>query len=659
MTSILAQACGVADGASDEAVVGVLALPGRKEISDAIDIRLRAIAAHPNSQGPRGVEARARVVQAARRLMRDALARERESAERMGARGKVLQKPPSGTATAGVSLPDGTTRELAAILRAAGGWNERSRQRVMAWARHRRLSADQLRLAFTKVIGARARGPSRREADLPAAAMEGLAASIDVVIDPPRSSRWVTAMLVVAGALLSLTAGIVAWNAMRAPDGSGDAQPTVRHPDRTTADRITESDVAVAAGPGVDGVPENGAGSAGQPGRTERESNAPHSEGGGGDASTAPTPAPVVIHRDDRVLALLAQWNQAARSTWELEQLPASPLEVIARLERTHALLEAASSIEHGQLESAAGLLQSTPASPARLAVRPVLPTVETADSILSSSLKQAGQAASSRRRALEQFAREGANRIGPENAAALATAAFSDESVDVRSLAQRMVLEQFVGSRAMTLAMVNALPLALPAREREAREFVERYLQESCDVPTARWRAWATRALADRALHDISAVSVAIDRRAETLRATVGSRAVVVGASPSEVASARTAEECAALVLAKLLAKLLAEAPASEQQGHARALALRIRAADGPPQRFEAVQWTMVEVTASGIVSRWPAEREAVGRIVEGATRSRDGAATILEQLASDARALLALTELRLHLQFSLGGKA
>lgn len=656
MSGLLAEACGVTADARDELVVGVGPTPTRAEISQAIDVRLRQVATHPGGAGPRGVEARAIIVQAARRLMRGALAREREAASATGSAAVPRAGPQSGHATVtgarptsgatrgvGIEVDESRVRELAAILRAAGGWNPRSRQRVMEWARQRGLSSDQLRLAFTRVMGGRARGAGQTDPQLPHAAMEGLADSIDVVIDAPRSHAWSTPLLVVAGAVLSLAAIAATWWAFteRSEVNAGSGTETPVHTSDGVQAQTGESPSALegTAGP----APAKGT-----------ESTLPISPAVDPPAPPVP-PVRAAIKRDARLDTLLDTWGDAQRQTWNSDLPRLSDVDLMARLERTHALLEAATALQEGSIDRAASILESIPPSPRPTRTAAALPTSEAPDLALGSSLNGAGRAASSRRKALEQFRSTAGVRIGPDDAAALTATAFGDAARETRRLAQEIVLDRFSASPTLAVAMVESVPLAVEGRDMEYRDFVAAYLGSTCDLPTNRWREWAARELAKRALGAIHSPAMTVDQLAEALRVTVAARAIALGAEPSLTGASRSAEEAGA----RLVIGVAAPLSRGEQSKLASSLQDRLRAGDGPPQRFAAVQWTLVEASAEGLASRWPVSRPAVARIVADAKVLRESAPDVMQQLAGDAQALLQLEALRLELELEAGGPA
>ncbi len=656
MSQLLSEACGIPAGARDDVVVGVGSTPTRAEISQAIDTRLRQVAAHAEGAGPKGVEARAIIVQAARRLMRGALDRERQasSAAAGGATASSGQRPGPGMPAsasrdvaarrgAAIEVDETRVRELAAILRAAGGWNPRSRQRVMAWAKQRGLSSDQLRLAFTRVMGGRPRGTGRADPHLPQAAMEGLADSIDVVIDAPGTRAWSTPLLVVAGAALSLGAIAATWWALNRQPGATDG-PGIDPSTQNTNGSLVEADKPTTVEPTSTATPSAAPGdtASAQPAKA--------------DPRTPPTP-PVraTIKRDARLDGLIDAWGNAQRQTWKSEVARLSDVDLMARLERTHSLLDAATALASGAIDRAESTLESIPATPRPARAVAALPTTESPDLALGSSLNGAGRAASSRRKALEQFRATAGVRIGADDATALTATAFGDATREVRRLAQEIVLDRFAASPTLAVAMVESIPLATDGRDIEYRDFVAAYLGSPCDLPTNRWREWAARALAQRALGAIESPSATVDQLAETLRVAVASRAIALGAEPSLTAASRSAEEAGARLVLGVAAPLGRE----EQARLTSSLQDRLRAGDGPPQRFAAVQWTLVEATATALASRWPASRPAVSRILADAEALRESAPDVMQQLAGDAQALLQLEALRLELEWGAGGPA
>lgn len=537
----------------------------------------------------------------------------------------------------------------------------------MAWASERRINGDQLRSAFARVMGQRPMGvrraagaPTAAESTLPQAAMEGLAASIDVVIDSP-GKRVTTWALVAAGVLLSLGTVWASYWALSSRTGEESTQ---------RADDAPESGTATARGGGTESSePSEGdtstatLNSTGMDAAASREHSAQKGASGRGAPSSTPQQQqqeqrqqqPVVVHRDARIDPLLAAWSRASAATWAGFDEEASAAQTMALLERSHALLCAGTHLLQTDLDGAASLQEVIPEQPVARETSPALPTAEAPDQALAASLRQAGRAASSRRKALDVFRAAASGRIARDDASALASTALGDEAREVRRVAQELILDRYTASPSMVLAMVESIPLADDAHGAEPRDFVASFLGAEASIPVRAWKEWATRALAERALLAMEAPSIQVDRIADALRATVAARAVALGASPAVAASQRSADGAAAMVAERLIDL----APAKEAQRLRARLADRVRAADGAPQRFAAVQWSMVDATAAGLVSRWPRLRASVEEIVRQTDRSRDNATTVLQQLAVDAAALLSLQDLELQTMLRPGGPA
>ncbi|MDA1007925.1 MAG: hypothetical protein O2800_02835 [Planctomycetota bacterium] len=634
MNDHIAELCGISPTATDHELLGVSPEAPRERISSATEWRLRQVAAHPDSKGPAGVAARTRIVQAARRVMRAALARERAS-----------PNPPTEThAPRSAEGVDRQVREMRSILQRYRGWNDRSRRHIMSWAARRGLNADELRSILARAAGSRegenaARPSSGLAPSTSTAAMDGLMASIDVVVPMTASSRWTTTTVMALAVALSVGAGVIAWNVIFATQPLIEVKPTETTASTAdsrlpTAQQEQDRPDAVVSTP----TPTPTHATVRTEG-TARKNESP----------VIPAPAP----QNSAAASFMVQWQSAADSTWLTKDGALSAEQVMSRLERTHALLQSATLFGERDLLSARTILDSIPHDASKGLVSAVLPVQEAPDHALSSGLKQAGSAASSREKALGNFRVVSGSRIGAEDAAALASAAMSDSNNSSRTLAQTLILDRLTASPTMSLALVEALPLA--RRSSEVTGFIGAYTGRSIDVSDDQWREWATKVLSERAIAAIEAPSLRVDRLAESLRATIAHRAALMGASESRTESSSSAEEAATLLLVRVATVLSVD----ERAAIDRNLSDRMRAAIGPPQRFEAVQWALVEAGAARLRHRWPLLIERIDAETMRADQERATAATILDQLAVDASVLLRLESLSMKLEGGGGGAA
>jgi hypothetical protein len=249
---------------------------------------------------------------------------------------------------------------------------------------------------------------------------------------------------------------------------------------------------------------------------------------------------------------------------------------------------------------------------------------------------------------------------LGPIDAALLVKEAYRGSPVEVRSVAQSLVTQQFRHGPNIARQLLDQFPDApvIDSNSEMIQAVTESLLSS---VRSTNWPAEARLALVNHVLSLIDdSSSVVVDALLDALITSYQDRLGFLKRDTSVTSSPSTPEEAAALLLRTMLDQAEFAAPMNPAPADLPNLQrrhnTRMSLAEGPIQRFVAHQLAMLDVSVYLLVGEQPRTRDRALEIMRDHANARARMSSVLEQAIDVERTILDIWRLRLGFDTQLG---
>jgi hypothetical protein len=241
---------------------------------------------------------------------------------------------------------------------------------------------------------------------------------------------------------------------------------------------------------------------------------------------------------------------------------------------------------------------------------------------------------------------------LGPIDAETLVREAIRGSTMDIRSLAMAIIAEQLSTGPNVAMELLDQFADARPTEP--LSDTIQRL--SGRELPPARspqWISAARLALVDHVLDLRDGARRELDQSAAALTDSYTRRLAAIQREPSALVAPDDPAEAAQLLAQAWLERAgvtLASNPVpADVGGIQQRLAIRLKLAEGPIQRFVAHQLGILDLLAYITVAEQPALREPVLSLLHDSARRRMAMHDILEQSLDVERTIASLWKLRI----------